>query len=153
MADRLIILWEEKNMRKFAKRTLAGAAGLLMATAAMAETPDIGVIVPTLDAQFWNSYVQFMEKGAEELGVNLVVLNADNKPDQMIKGLEDLVAQGVDGIIYTPYWATAVPGLMMAKDASIPVILTDSYAEFAPQDANFPNCPPSAPTEQFGLIA
>ena len=126
-------------MRKFAKSTLAGAASLFMATAAMAENPDIGVIVPTLDAQFWNSYVQFMQKGADELGVNLVVLNADNKPDQMIKGLEDLVAQGVDGIIYTPYWATAVPGLMLAKDADIPVILTDSYADFAPQDANYPN--------------
>ncbi|MDP3960202.1 MAG: ABC transporter substrate-binding protein [Pseudorhodobacter sp.] len=126
-------------MRKFTKGTLAGVASLFMATAAMAETPDIGVIVPTLDAQFWNSYVQFMQKGADELGVNLVVLNADNKPDQMIKGLEDLVAQGVDGIIYTPYWATAVPGLTLAKDASIPVILTDSYADFAPQDANFPN--------------
>jgi ABC-type sugar transport system substrate-binding protein len=126
-------------MRKLAKRTLAGAASLFMATAAMAENPDIGVIVPTLDAQFWNSYVSFMQKGADELGVNLVVLNADNKPDQMIKGLEDLVAQGVDGIIYTPYWATAVPGLMLAKDASIPVILTDSYADFAPQDPNYPN--------------
>jgi ABC-type sugar transport system substrate-binding protein len=126
-------------MRKFAKRTLAGAAGLFMATAALAENPDIGVIVPTLDAQFWNSYVEFMQKGADELGVNLVVLNANNKPDQMIKGLEDLVAQGVDGIIYTPYWATAVPGLMLAKNASIPVILTDSYADFAPQDANYPN--------------
>lgn len=126
-------------MRKFAKRTLLGAASLLVATAALAENPDIGVIVPTLDAQFWNSYVSFMQKGADELGVDLVVLNADNKPDQMIKSLEDLVAQGVDGIIYTPYWATAVPGLMLAKDASIPVILTDSYADFSPQDPNFPN--------------
>ena len=126
-------------MRKFAGRALVGAASLFMATAALAENPDIGVIVPTLDAQFWNSYVQFMQKGADELGINLIVLNADNKPDQMIKGLEDLVAQGVDGIIYTPYWATAVPGLTLAKEASIPVILTDSYADFPPQDANFPN--------------
>jgi ABC-type sugar transport system substrate-binding protein len=112
---------------------------LLCTTAAWAENPDIGVIVPTLDAQFWNSYVDFMRKGADELGVDLVVLNADNKPDQMIRSLEDLVAQGVDGIIYTPYWATAVPGLTMARDANIPVILTDSYADFGPQDALFPN--------------
>jgi ABC-type sugar transport system substrate-binding protein len=33
--------------------------------------------VPTLDAQFWNSYVAFMKKGADELGVKLVVLNAE----------------------------------------------------------------------------
>lgn len=126
-------------MRKYLKGALVGALGLMSAGTASAENPDIGVIVPTLDAQFWNSYVEFMQKGADELGVDLVVLNADNKPDQMIKGLEDLVAQGVDGIIFTPYWATAVPGLTMAKDASIPVIMTDSYADFPPQDALFPN--------------
>lgn len=126
-------------MRKYLKGAVVGALGLVAASAASAENPDIGVIVPTLDAQFWNSYVAFMQKGADELGVDLVVLNADNKPDQMIKGLEDLVAQGVDGIIFTPYWATAVPGLTMARDANIPVIMTDSYADFGPQDPMFPN--------------
>ena len=123
----------------------AALAGALLATSALVapalaqEEPTVGVVVPTLDAQFWNSYVEFMETGAEELGVDLVVLNADNNPDQMIRSLEDLVAQGVDGIVYTPYWATAMPGLMMAKDADIPVILTDVYAEFEPQDERFPN--------------
>jgi ABC-type sugar transport system substrate-binding protein len=99
----------------------------------------VGVVVPTLAAQFWNNYVDFMKRGAEELGVDLVVLNADNKPDQMIKSLEDLVAQDVDGIIFTPYWATAAPGLTLAKDADIPVILTDTYADFPPQAPRFPN--------------
>ena len=75
---------------------LALAAPLLLAASpAMAskDTPTIGVVVPTLDAQFWNNYIDFMKKGAKELGVNLIVLNADNKPDQMVKSLEDLVAQ------------------------------------------------------------
>ena len=66
-------------------------------------------------------------RARSQLGVNLVVLNADNKPDQMVKSLEDLVARPVDGIIFTPYWATAARGLTLAKDANIPVILTDSY--------------------------
>lgn len=126
-------------MWNYLKSAVVGAAALLASGAAWADKPSVGVIVPTLDAQFWNSYAEFMKKGAGELGVDLVVLNADNKPDQMIKGLEDLIAQGVDGIIYTPYWATAVPGLTMAKAADIPVILTDSYAEFSPQDELYPN--------------
>jgi ABC-type sugar transport system substrate-binding protein len=126
-------------MKKILKGAAVSALALMSYSAAYAENPDIGVIVPTLDAQFWNSYVDFMRAGAEELGVNLTVLNADNKPDQMIRSLEDLVAQGVDGIIYTPYWATAVPGLTLARDANIPVILTDTYADFGPQDPMFPN--------------
>jgi DNA-binding LacI/PurR family transcriptional regulator len=51
-----------------------------------------------------------MKNGAKELGVNLVVLNADNKPDQMAKSLEDLAGQSADGIIFTPYWATPPGG-------------------------------------------
>jgi ABC-type sugar transport system substrate-binding protein len=103
------------------------------------QQPKIGVVVPTLSAQFWNNYIKFMRTGAKELGVDLVVLNADNKPDQMVKSLEDLVAQKVDGIIFTPYWATATRGMTLAKEANIPVILTDTYADFEPQGTRFPN--------------
>jgi simple sugar transport system substrate-binding protein len=99
----------------------------------------IGVVVPTLDAQFWNNYIAFMKQGASQLGVDLIVLNADNKPDRMVSSLEDLVAQKVDGIIFTPYWSTAVPGLTLAKNANIPVVLTDSYPDFSPQTSRFPN--------------
>lgn len=121
---------------------LALAAPLLLGAgpaSAAGDVPTIGVVVPTLAAQFWNNYIDFMKKGAGELGVELVVLNADNKPDQMVKSLEDLVAQPVDGIIFTPYWATAARGLTLARDADIPVILTDSYPDFSPQTERFPN--------------
>jgi len=121
---------------------LALAAPLLLAASpalASKDTPTIGVVVPTLAAQFWNNYIDFMKKGAKELGVNLIVLNADNKPDQMVKSLEDLVGQQADGIIFTPYWATAARGLTLAKEANIPVILTDSYPDFTPQSERFPN--------------
>jgi len=114
------------------------AATVALPTAAQ-DRKAIGVVVPTLAAQFWNNYVDFMRTGADELGVELIVLNADNKPDQMIRSLEDLVARGVDGIMYTPYWATAAPGLTMTNAAGIPVILTDTYFELPPQHERFPN--------------
>jgi ABC-type sugar transport system substrate-binding protein len=130
-----MVLWSKLKRLAIAVAFAASAATCAMA----ADKPTIGVVVPTLDAQFWNNYVQFMKTGASELGVNLVVLNADNNPDQMIKSLEDLVAQKVDGIIFTPYWATAARGLTLAKDANIPVVLTDTYASFPPQSHRFPN--------------
>jgi ABC-type sugar transport system substrate-binding protein len=129
---------------KSLRNTIAALAiPLMLGAAAPAlaskDKPVIGVVVPTLAAQFWNNYVDFMKKGAADLGVELVVLNADNKPDQMVKSLEDLVARPADGIIFTPYWATATRGLTLAKDAGIPVILTDSYPDFSPQTDRFPN--------------
>ena len=102
------------------------------------ETYTVGVIVPTLDAQFWNRYVEFIQQGADELGVELVILNADNNADQMAKFIEDLVARDVDGIIQVPYWATGVKTLSDAGD--IPVIMADVYLEdINPQDADYPN--------------
>jgi simple sugar transport system substrate-binding protein len=130
-----------KESRRRSLKYLASVPLWSLALHARAATQKvrIGVVVPTLDAQFWNNYVNFMKEGANQLGVDLIVLNADNKPDKMLSSLEDLAAQKVDGIIFTPYWATAAPGLTMAKNADIPVILTDSYPDFSPQTARFPN--------------
>jgi len=107
---------------------------------ATGETYTVGAIVPTLDAQFWNRYVEFMQQGADELGVDLIVLNADNNADQMSKFIEDLVARNVDGIIHVPYWATGVKALNEAANADIPVIMADVYLDgINPQDPDYPN--------------
>ncbi|MBK8023893.1 MAG: ABC transporter substrate-binding protein [Chloroflexi bacterium] len=100
----------------------------------------VGATVPTLDAQFWNQYVAFMQEGADALGIELIVLNADNNPDEMASNIEDLIARGVDGIIHVPYWNTGIKVLNDAGAAGIPVIMTDVYiADIAPQDPMFPD--------------
>lgn len=129
--------------RKFNIVMLAAAAtaalGGLGSKAMAAEEPTIGVIVPTLDSEFWNRYVAFTKAGAEQLGVKLIVLNADNKPDQMTKFTQDLVARKVDGIISVGYWSSARSTIMFAQRANIPVVITDTYPSFAPQTEKYPN--------------
>ena len=130
-------------MSRLSKATtaLAAAAAIwsLSSAAMAADEPTIGVVVPTLDAQFWNRNITFLKTGAAQLGVNLVVLNADNKPDQMIQSVQDLVARHVDGIISVGYWSTGAPTILFAKRAHIPVVLTDSYPAFAPQSGKYTN--------------
>src|ERR1700756_4254680 len=130
-------MWFLSKLRPF----VFGATMALAMTCPViaADQPTFGVVVPTLDAQFWSNYISFMKKGASELGINLVVLNADNKPDQMIKSLEDLVAQHVNGIIFTPYWATGARGLTLAKEANIPGLNPDRLPDFPPQGKRFPD--------------
>lgn len=100
----------------------------------------IGATVPTLDAQFWNQYVEFMREGAEAYGMELVVLNADNSPDEMASNIEDLIARGVDGMIHVPYWNTGIKVLLEAGAEGIPVIMTDVYLEdIDPQSDEFPD--------------
>lgn len=118
--------------------TASTAPGEAASTAPAAVS--VGVVVPTLDAQFWKAYVEFMQKGAAELGVDLTVLNADNKSDQMASQLENLVAKKVDGIIFTAYWGLGKKGLQDARAANIPVIITDAYIDdLMPQDPSMPN--------------
>lgn len=115
-------------------------ASLGVVTSAMAaDEKTIGVIVPTLDSEFWNRYVEFTKTGAKQLGVKLIILNADNKPDNMVQFTQDLVARKVDGIISVGYWSSAPPTIAFAKRANIPVVITDSYPDFAPQSAKATN--------------
>jgi ABC-type sugar transport system substrate-binding protein len=122
---------------------LAAAAmcglSLTAQAARAAEEPTIGVAVPTLDSDFWNRYVTFMKTGADQLGVHLIVLNADNKPDQMIRSIQDLISRKVDGIISVGYWDTAPPAIRFAARAHIPVVITDTYPSFAPQSEGHSN--------------
>lgn len=111
----------------------------LSTAAVAADQPTIGVVVPTLDSQFWNRDITFLQTGATQLGVHLVVLNADNKPDQMTQAAQDLVARKVDGIISVGYWSTAPATIRFAKRANIPVIITDTYTTFAPQSGEHTN--------------
>ena len=117
----------------------AAAAGGLASSVRAADQPTVGVIVPTLDSEFWNRYVAFTKTGAEQLGVKLVILNADNKPDNMIQFTQDLVARKVDGIMSVGYWSSAPPTIKFAERANIPVVITDSYPDFLPQSAKAPN--------------
>jgi ABC-type sugar transport system substrate-binding protein len=117
----------------------AVALGGLGSGARAADEPTIGVIVPTLDSEFWNRYVAFTKAGAEQLGVKLIVLNADNKPDNMVQFTQDLVARKVDGIMSVGYWSSAPPTIAFAQRANIPVVITDSYPDFLPQSAKAPN--------------
>ena len=117
----------------------AVALGGVGPAAASADKPLIGVIVPTLDSEFWNRYVAFTKMGAEALGEKLIILNADNKPDQIIQFVQDLVARKVDGIIECGYWSSAPPTIMFAQRANIPVIIVDTYPDFLPQTGKYTN--------------
>jgi ABC-type sugar transport system substrate-binding protein len=124
----------------------AAAATVLFAgtvSPAFADTPKkvtIGVTVPTLAAQFWNRYVDFLQQGAKAYGIDVVVLDADNNPDKMGRNVEDLIAKGVDGIIHVAYWNTGVKVLTEAKAANIPVVFADVYLpDISPQDKRFSN--------------
>jgi ribose transport system substrate-binding protein len=74
-----------------------------------------------------------VRKKAEELGVDLVVLNSNSKADEEIGNMEDMIAKKVDAIlIMTTNAAAGQKALQMANKANIPVILVGINVEDGP---------------------
>jgi len=100
----------------------------------------IGAVVPTLETEFWRRYYEFMQKGADELGVELIKKSADNIPERLETIVRDLLTQKVDGLIAVPYWGYDKTILSLTKKTETPLIFTDVYSdEVAPGDPEYPN--------------
>lgn len=89
----------------------------------------IGSIVPTLDAQFFQRYVAFMKTCADALGVELITVNANNSGDKLSRGIDDLVARKVDGLIFVPYFGAGPKGIATADSANIVSMCVDTTPE------------------------
>lgn len=76
-------------------------------------------------------------EGAEELGFELRETDAQDKFDKQLNDVQDLIAQGVDGLLIWPADSgAAVAFIQMGKDAGIPVIAVNT--PFGTPDVNDP---------------
>lgn len=67
-----------------------------------------------------------MRAQASSLPYELVVLDSQNDPSKELANVEDLITQGVSAILINPTDSDAVVrAVMLAQDASIPVISLD----------------------------
>ena len=90
----------------------------------------IGVSVADQKSLFYIAAVDGMKKAAEDAGVKLVVLSADNNVPQQVNQVNDLITQQVDALIFIAQDATAAAaGVKAANNADIPVIAVDQKPE------------------------
>ena len=95
----------------------------------------VGVEVPTLANPFWVNYIGFMEQVAAELGIELKIVDVQNREDKQISDLESLITSGVDGLVVVPQTAEVGPKLLkMAEDAGIPIVIPDRWPGVEPGD-------------------
>lgn len=107
-------------MRKFLMPAL-----FALASSAAAATPTIGLSISTLN----NPFFVDLKSGAEAAAkgkANLIVLDAQNKPDKQVSDLEDLITRRVSVIVVNATDSDAiVPAIKKANAARIPVITVD----------------------------
>jgi len=89
----------------------------------------IGLSVSTLNNPFFVDLANGAEAKANELGVELLVVDARDDPAKQLNDIEDLILQRVDMILVNPTDSDAiVSAIEEANDAKIPVITVDRSA-------------------------
>lgn len=102
------------------------------------DAPVIGVSYPTANSPFWKAYTDFIEEGGSQLGVDINLVSADENEQKQLSDVQNLISQGVDGLIITPQSTSIAPALLRAAaQANIPVVVTDRYPGYDPgQESN-----------------
>jgi ribose transport system substrate-binding protein len=110
------------------RRGLVVLALLFLALPARAKDT-IGLSVSTLNNPFFVTLRDGARAAADKAGLDLVVLDAQDKADKQVSDLEDLVQKKVKVILVNPTDAAAVvPAIKKANAAGIPVITVDRGA-------------------------
>ena len=107
-------------------RTLAlAAAGILAATPALADGV-VGLSVSTLNNPFFVTLRDGAQEAADNLGIELVVVDAQDSVSKQVSDIEDLVVRGIDVLLVNPTDSDAVvPAVRAAIEEGIPVIAVD----------------------------
>lgn len=90
----------------------------------------IGFSVSTLNNPFFVDLRDGAQAAAKEMGVELVVMDAQNDASKQMSNIENLVQQKVSVLIVNPVDSKAIaPAIEAANKANIPVITVDRSAE------------------------
>jgi len=96
---------------------------------AAAASQTLGVVISTLNNPFFVTLKDGAEEKAKELGVELVIYDAQDDSAKMTSSMEDLIQKKVGAILVNPTDADAVvPSILKANAAGIPVFTIDRGA-------------------------
>ncbi|MBP7079397.1 MAG: D-ribose-binding periplasmic protein precursor [Synergistetes bacterium ADurb.Bin155] len=114
------------------RRLLSVAMAVLLVLSfplAAAASQTLGVVISTLNNPFFVTLKDGAEEKAKELGVELVIYDAQDDSAKMTSSMEDLIQKKVGGILVNPTDADAVvPSILKANAAGIPVFTIDRGA-------------------------
>ena len=114
------------------RRLLSVAMAVLLVLSfplAAAASQTLGVVISTLNNPFFVTLKDGAEEKAKELGVELVIYDAQDDSAKMTSSMEDLIQKKVGAILVNPTDADAVvPSILAANAAGIPVLTIDRGA-------------------------
>ncbi len=107
---------------------LALILGTTLSASALAKE-SLALVISTLNNPFFVSLKAGVQKEADRLGYNLVVLDSQNNPAKELANVQDLAVRGTKILMINPTDSDAVGNaIKIANQASIPVITLDRVA-------------------------
>lgn len=105
----------------------------IIGSTALADSLRIGLSVPSLSMTWFSFLKSAVEMQATEMGVELVTLDARNQVGKQMSDIEDMIVQGLDGVLLVPINVEAlVPAVESLNAAGIPVVTVDRRIIGAP---------------------
>lgn len=123
--------------KKMIATLLTGAMALSMVAGAATVMADdtteakdkytIGFSPYTLTNEYFTAVLDGVQKACDETGSELIYFDPQNDPTQQASQIDDMIASGIDALIYIPYdSAGAQTVLQTCKDAGVKVINVDN---------------------------
>ena len=114
-------------MKKFLALLIAVVMVLALAVPAMAEEGGkVGIAMPTNSLERWNRDGQYLKEQFEAAGYEAILTYSDNKNDQQVNDIDNLLSQGVDLLIICAIDGDGLNTVMdRAAEEGVPVISYD----------------------------
>ncbi|MEU9671795.1 sugar ABC transporter substrate-binding protein [Streptomyces bobili] len=89
--------------------------------------PLVGVDYPRSDTDFWNSYITYTPRYADEIGLSLKTTNSQSDVAKLTSNAQTFISQGVKGLAMAPQDTAAIaPTLAQLEAKKIPVVTVDT---------------------------
>lgn len=126
---------------ELARRVLSAAerigyrANRLARSVATGRSHTLGVVVADIQNVFFSSVVRGITDQAGKAGLDVIVSNSDEDPEQERRAVDVLVGRRADGLIVAPVDGRNTAHLSGAVSAGVPVVLLDRSAAGAELDS------------------
>lgn len=91
-------------------------------------TKALALMVPDITNPFWTTVARGVEDAAQSGGYSVLLCNTDENPEKLLRYLDVIISQRVDGAVITPYDYEA-RHLTKLRDRKIPTVVVDRHIQ------------------------
>ena len=98
----------------------------------------LGMLIPHRTNPFWVAFASAAAQAAEELGVDLRIVDYENREEKQIDVLQGLISSGVQGITVVPHNTQMGPAVLaLANKHNIPINVADRWPGIGPESGQY----------------